>query len=344
MTVNDLRCPCCDGTDCREHIGRLSALACGSCGHVWRGTRAVSPDYAKQRMRTVQRNDHVIRRIAERLEFIGNVAPTARVLEVGCAEGHLGAALRQRWPMIRLIGIEPSEDAAVASQIFDSMHRVHLLDADLDCAPFDLVMAFHVLEHIQDPYEACRWLVSVLDSEGRLIIEIPHGSGHRWVPEDCNPEHLHFFTLSSVSCLLYRTGAEVRIARSGGFESPLYSDSLRVEAVRQVTRDAKAVHIRKRLQEMLIPGGAVWGLGGDFETYVRPYLPSKDSVVLVDSSPRTQETEIDGRRVRDPRTLGDAADRHVLIASYRYEAQIRRSALALGILPDRLHSLEELLR
>lgn len=343
MTLINRRCPCCDGAGCLAHVGRLRALECGSCGHVWRTAQDERTDYARQSMRTVQRDDHVSRRIAERLDFIGELAPTARVLEVGCAEGYLGAALRQRWPQIRLVGIEPSEDAEVANHIFDSMHRMHLCSAELDGALFDVVVAFHVLEHMGNPLESCRRLVSMLGKGGRLIIEVPHGSGHRWVPEDLNPEHLHFFTLSSMSCVLHRAGAEVRVARRGGFESPLYSDSLRVEATARVAREAKVSRIARRLEDMLSPDGAVWGLGGDFETYVRPYLPGIDSIMLVDSSPHAQKTAIDGRRVREPSALGDGTGRHVLVASYRYEAQIRGAALELGISPDRLHGLEELL-
>ena len=183
----------------------------------------------------------------------------------------------------------------------------------------------------------------VLKSSGRLLIEVPHGSGHTAVPEDLNPEHIQFFSAASLCCLLHRAGFEATVVQTRGFESPLYSDSLRVEARPRVARSAKAAQIQSRLVALLGGGGAVWGIGGDFECHVRPYLKHIDNVVLVDSERHETGLHIDGRAVRAPQVLLDGISREILISSYRYDDHIRSSAAALGLPAWRLHSLEELL-
>ena len=342
MTGDVSRCPCCGGVDTRPYRGRLAATSCAGCGHLWRES-AVTVDYRRKSRRTVLRDDHLQRRLAERLEFIGHLPPGTRVLEVGCAEGHLAAALRRKIPQLRLVGVEPSHDAELARRFFDAVHQTTLLDAAIVGERFDVVMTFHVLEHLADPLQACRHMGGLLSRSGRLLVEVPRGSGHAEVPEDLNPEHIQFFTAASLCCLLNRAGLEVQTLHGGGFESPLYSDSLRVKARPSVARSVKAAQIQSRLIAMLGDRGAIWGIGGDFECHVRPYLAPLNNVVLVDSERYESGLHIDGRAVSAPVALLDGISREILISSYRYEEQIRSSAITLGIPAGRLHSLDEVL-
>ena len=342
MRLVDQSCPCCEGPHTRFRAPASPLLECNGCGHQWRAQPDRDVNYRIQSMRTVPRADHLARKFDERIKFIGDLRQVARVLEVGCAEGHFAAELLARHPHLYLVGIEPSQDAELASRVFHRVYRAPLADASIDSGNFDVVMAFHVLEHDREPVAACSALSDALGVEGRLFIEVPHGSGNERVPEDRNPEHVHFYTTASISCLMHRVGLEVRDVQCGGFESPLYNDSLRVRARRRVSSDAKIAGLQARIRQLLGPHGAIWGVGGDFENYVRPYLRPEDPVLLVDSSPERQGAVIDGRRVQPPEVLAGGVLRHVLIASYRHELSIRKSLSDLAVPAKAVRTLTDL--
>lgn len=335
-------CPCCHGDNTRAHEGRVKAQFCGSCGHRWR-LGAAAAEYGAQSERTIVRGDHLERRIAERIAFVGPVPACSRVLEVGCAEGYFAREFRRVSPGIFMVGLEPSADSVAAAGVLDEVHRAGLQEFELQAqsGTFDLVLAFHVLEHLEDPVVACTRLSRLARSGGRIVIEVPHGSGNRSLPEDANPEHLHFFTVASISCALARAGLVVDEAVTGGFESPVYPDSIRVRATHRARYDDLAHDWRSRLQFLLGEQGAIWGVGGDFRNYVLPYLAPDQQCLVVDSDSRNHGRVIEGRTVAKPTDLLKL-NGNVLVASYRFEREIRHSLQQLGVGPERIRTLGDL--
>src|SRR5579872_5621538 len=87
--------------------------------------------------------------------IVGLVPLGARVLDVGCSAGYLGAALKQE-RMARVWGIELDEaDAETARQ--RGFEKVFTADLDtfewpsLDAYEFDVVVFADVLEHLKRP-------------------------------------------------------------------------------------------------------------------------------------------------------------------------------------------------
>lgn len=107
--------------------------------------------------------------------------PTApkQVLDLGCATGSLGLAIKQVYPGARVVGVELMEEmAAVARTHLDEVH-VGDIEAGglLDRLPqgtFDLIICADVLEHLRDPWETLRKLKKLLTPEGRLIASLPN--------------------------------------------------------------------------------------------------------------------------------------------------------------------------
>ena len=316
---------------------------CTHCGHEWR-EEGHERDYAGLAGRTIPHGAHLARRIRERVAFIGDLAANAVVLEVGCAEGELGGALRARHPGIRLVGVEPSADALAARVHFDQVHQAPLTAALLAGLSADVAVAFHVLEHLADPGEALRELRRCVRPGGRLVLEVPNGSGHALVPFDGNVEHLHFFTAASLACLLRRADFEVVRLESGGFESPLYPDCLRIEA--QPVRGAadRAAAMRRCIRARVRPGMVIWGAGGDFTTYLRPFLTELAPAFIVDADPARLGERIDGVDVRAPEALLASRPAQIIIGSYRYEQQIADALAAIGIGGTQVLTLAELIR
>lgn len=335
------RCPACAGFSIEAVASRPELRRCAHCGHGWVAVGTPEVDYSALSQRTLVDDPHRSRRLAGRIAFIGELPRAARVLEVGCAEGMLGAALRDACPGVYLEGVEPSADAAMAASVFDRVHRTGLEQAPLVSASFDRVLAFHVLEHLGDPVDALRRLGQLLTDDGLLVAEVPRRSGHPQLPHDRNLEHRHFFTTASLCASLQRAGLEAIRVEAGAYESPLYPDSLRVVAQRAPDLDALGATLRARLSTLLGSDAAVWGTGGDFENYVRPYLPAGLPVRLLDSSPAAQGRVLDGRVVEDP--LRAAPVRTVLVASCRHERSIRESLRRTGFACARVVGLAEYL-
>jgi SAM-dependent methyltransferase len=87
---------------------------------------------------------------------IGAVVPDAgRVLEIGCGDGAMAAALRRVLPNIELLGIDPG--IAEPGRMFDGdrngMEFRKILTTELieeGVEPFDLVILCDVLHHLQE--------------------------------------------------------------------------------------------------------------------------------------------------------------------------------------------------
>jgi SAM-dependent methyltransferase len=149
----------------------------------------------------------------------------ARVLDVGCGAGGLGAALKAERPGLHVVGLEGFPEAAA-----DARRRLdEVLELDLDSTAglphpagfFDAMIFGDVLEHLRDPARLLRALLPHLAPDGVLVCSIPnvkHWSvvhpllvHDRWTYEDAgllDRTHVHFFTLEEVGVLLDELGLQ----------------------------------------------------------------------------------------------------------------------------------------
>jgi predicted RNA methylase len=77
-----------------------------------------------------------------------------RVLDLGCSNGWLAAALKERGP-VEVVGIEREPAyAAVARERCDRVVVGDVQDVPSDLGRFDCLVAADVLEHLVDPWSA----------------------------------------------------------------------------------------------------------------------------------------------------------------------------------------------
>ncbi len=332
-------CPCCAfATSSPE-----SALRCClRCGHRWTlPTEESTPGHYESQ---VARNDpHAPwfkQKLAERTVALSALVTrhTQRILEVGCAEGELGRAIKARFP-VNYDGVELSLDRNTAAA---SLDRVFSVPApQIDSPSYDLIVSFHVLEHIADLDPELQAWRRLLAPEGKLLLEVPHRSGHPLLTDDHNPEHLHQFTPASLTMLLARHGFTCEHLSLGHYESPLYPDSIRVIAGLPLDTNQQHARLLQRFRQCIDGPFVACGIGGDFHNYVLPVAATLPILALVDNSPAKWGQQVAGHTVTayDPNQHGTYP---MLVCSMRFGAAIRHHLLGLGVAPERLIGLEEI--
>ncbi|HEX6423173.1 MAG TPA: bifunctional glycosyltransferase/class I SAM-dependent methyltransferase [Acidimicrobiales bacterium] len=158
-------------------------------------------------------HDRIVRWLAGR--------PPSRILDLGCSDGALGAALGAHGHTV--VGVDVHEHKGVRERLSD------FYEADLDAGipdgvgdGFDVVLAADVLEHLRNPGKLLDDIGHRLRPGGSLIASVPN-FGH-WYPRArvalglfdydargiLDRGHLRFFTRRSFHRLLAESGWRVR--------------------------------------------------------------------------------------------------------------------------------------
>jgi len=146
-------------------------------------------------------------------ELLPFIPATARsLLHVGCGDGSLGEAIKQRQPC-RVIGIETDRVAASPAKrrlddvyFGDFSHIVSILEEDFDC-----IVADGVLEHMTEPWSLLTEFRRITSPGGTLVASIPNlANAH--VIADLLAGHfdikkqMRFFTHESIGQLIDLAG------------------------------------------------------------------------------------------------------------------------------------------
>lgn len=228
--LGDLISRDCPGCDCKTATSvcrrpdKLDVVRCTACGLAF--VRQVPSD--KQLLAFYQRyafykgySDHrdvPARRLSwrelvfhcsqnlyiEALEETGGIAGRS-VLDMGCSTGDFLQLIRFKKGMPRGVEIDGSARAAAQS-----------LGFQVDETPpaegsFDVITAFHVLEHLPDPRSYVAKMAKLVRPEGRVIVAVPNATETRdfasaWIGFRVDLEHLNFFDVGSLSQMLQREG------------------------------------------------------------------------------------------------------------------------------------------
>ena len=155
-----------------------------------------------------------------RHDLLDRISTDARsILEFGCGEAPLGAALKQR-QKCRVVGIElDAEAAAVAEKRIDAVYRgdvreiVSILDEQ-----FDWIIGGDIVEHLDEPWSFLDDLRNVAKPGGHLLLSIPNLSNVSLVNDLLRGRfdyvymgltcvgHLRFFTKQSLADMLTIAG------------------------------------------------------------------------------------------------------------------------------------------
>jgi len=218
-------CPACGGRD--AETAELGLLRCAACGTVYAreyadpdevfvdgyfegGAGSFGIDTAHPRFQAFMASV-----CARRCAFIESLTPVGSLLDVGCGGGELlRAATARGW---RAAGAEPMAAAAQVARTRAPGADVRTgLTSDVGFAEasFDVVCAFHVLEHMPDARAFLGELARFARPGGLVVVESPNYAsrlrrvrGERWL--HLRPlEHLVHFTPRTIGAALAGAGLE----------------------------------------------------------------------------------------------------------------------------------------
>ena len=139
------------------------------------------------------------------------------ILEIGAGQGGVGLMLARRYSYT---GLEPDPASfAVAKSRFDRAGLREIVHTDLAAfppdAPFDLVCAFEVLEHIEDDSGAIVEWMARLRPGGWLLVSVPAGQD-RFSAADRKVGHYRRYDRGDIAGLLTAAGLiEVSVVTYG---------------------------------------------------------------------------------------------------------------------------------
>jgi SAM-dependent methyltransferase len=195
-------------------------LQCRSCGFALTDPVPLSMDryYPPRYRRFNPLAAFVLRRLYLRRvdDWLARLPTAGLALELGSGTGWMLRALRERgWVAV---GSERTVAAAAAAREGSGVPMfVGDLGAIRDAPLLDLVVMFHVLEHLADPLAQLRAIARRVKPGGTLILGIPNIAswqarvvGSRWMHLDV-PRHLCHFSPDAIERAL--RGSGFRVAR-----------------------------------------------------------------------------------------------------------------------------------
>lgn len=206
--------------DRRASAGRYRLLRCSACGTAVTESRSaadaetlyVDGAYARPSP-LLDRLLEPARRVAAgtALAFAAELQPGARVHDVGAGDGALLRAFADRGCVVS--GSDPFASADAAEGI--RIERVAVEEESLPAGSIDLVLFWHVLEHLDAPAKSLRRLLPSIRPGGKVVVAVPNGDslqarigGDRWFHQDV-PRHRVHFTRRGLVRLLERCGFRV---------------------------------------------------------------------------------------------------------------------------------------
>ncbi|MEQ9813163.1 MAG: class I SAM-dependent methyltransferase [Azospirillaceae bacterium] len=186
-------CPACGGGERRAVASldrgwkRLPTAMCATCGLLYTNpmptdaelARFYREDYRFTYQGAIGKpwSRHVRKRereaVGRAVQMASLLAPGARVLDFGCGSGEFVSAMLAR--DFDAHGFEPGETygSSAETRLGRRITVAGWSDVAYE-APFDLITAFQVIEHLRDPLQALRAMLGWLAPAGRLYLEVPN--------------------------------------------------------------------------------------------------------------------------------------------------------------------------
>jgi len=199
----------------------LVLYLCSNCGMVFQARCYREEEWIKiqtENYRTDLSNEEIedlVNDYHEMVRFITEgFSKSGKVLDCGCGRGLLLKALeRKGW---ECTGVELPGEAGLFARNRLGLNIIlgDCEDLELNNVEFDVIILWHVLEHLKAPVKVLKKIRKLLKDNGRVFLQVP------WVPDFENYQdkhyyhilvlnHLNFFSPHVIKRLFHKTGFEV---------------------------------------------------------------------------------------------------------------------------------------
>ena len=275
-------------------------------------------------------------RIEELATFLADqIDPSARILDVGCGNGGLLTALRDR-DFTDLTGFDPapgcitrirSQGIAACTVALPLSNPETIVGHE---GPYDLIILSHVLEHVYDAHAVLVSLLPLLAPEGRLYLETPDPTRYstQGFPPFYffDPEHINHFSAASLIylgsslglCPILTGQKTLRLANGSLYPAVYtllqqgaepcsgvgYNPELYENLKAYVTQSLAGLEpLRDRILTMVGTDRpiALWGAGSFAQRLVsQPWFPKKKLCAIVDRDHNKQGLRFAGILITSP--------------------------------------------
>lgn len=148
-----------------------------------------------------------------------------KLCDVGCGPGFLLSSIKNR----KLYGIENDEVAFATASKFAKVYKIDLNKKFKLNEKFDVVVCYHVIEHIKNPINFIKNLKMIIKKNGYLIIGTPdfdsamarrYKNKYRLLHDKT---HISLFSLDSISRLLRDSGFKIKLIDFPYFDTEYFN-------------------------------------------------------------------------------------------------------------------------
>lgn len=348
-------------------LSGYDVVACNRCGFCY-ADKIPGQNAFDQYYRTMskyelpaQPNERDKTRFEELAGILSGCIPSkqSRILEIGCANGHLLYLLKQRG-YSKLTGLDPSR---YCCQYARKKHGVKCKHGTIfDFRPrqesFDVIILSGVLEHVRDLHPALCLFNKWLSPEGRLFIVVPAADRYTECEnapfQELSAEHINFFGKRSLQNLMSNAGfgmlsydpglnrpndCTVIPVINACFEKsteqpPIHNDTFTGKVLEEYISRSRAGHLEvQRKLEQIAKESAylmVWGCGTHTLRLLADSALSWANIsAIVDSNPIYQGKCVGGIPVVSPESVRDFPG-SILASSWSAQEDILKQIKALN--------------
>ena len=216
----------CNGTKFKKRPGsvrdniKLKVLECKNCGLVFLSSFShITSDHYKKSGMHGEKKPNIDKWLSEtysddirRFNFIKEKIVNKSLLDFGCGIGGFLQLIQKSKLPLSVTGLEQEE--ALKESFSDRQLNVFSDIMDIPRSEkYDIITAFHVIEHLSDPVSTLIELSKLLKKNGEIIIEVPSSDDALLTLYECDAfsyftywsQHLFLFNKKTFSDLIDKT-------------------------------------------------------------------------------------------------------------------------------------------
>ncbi len=242
VRTQNVCCNLCGGTDCvllytaKDRScsieGNFNYVRCKTCGLVYMNPQVIPEDigelypkdYAPYHHDTTKARFGFLSEIWKNIfktvkldKSIGRqLNQQSRILDVGCGSGDFLNEIRKKHNC-EIYGLDMSDTAVQSAKKF---YNIDVFKGNIFEAPwpenyFDIITAWHYLEHVNNPNQNVQKMAQLLKPGGWIVLGVPNIDSlsarlfrDKWYPIEC-PRHLCLWSPKTMELLLQKNGLHI---------------------------------------------------------------------------------------------------------------------------------------